>query len=114
MQIGALCAAFEPPDAFAVSLDQAHLTGQASSAQSQHGTWVVLGGGVLVELDGLGSVDTRSPAVFVAESGAVHGLGVAVFRGGEEQWERAIEIWFAGVEQARSVAVSEVVLGKRI
>ena len=114
LEIGALGRALQPLEALAISLAEAHFALEAGCAEAGHGAGMVLRGALAVELHGFGGVFARAPAEFVAQCGAIAGLGVAVFAGCDEEREGAVVVFFSFCEEARCVAVGEVVLGEGV
>lgn len=60
---------------------------------------MVLGGALAVELHCLLHVFARAPSKFIAKRGAVSSFRMAVFGGCDEEWESAVVVFHAFVEE---------------
>ncbi len=114
LEVSGFGGTFEPLNSLAVAFAEAHIADQTGTAEAGHGTRVVLGGGLAVELHGFRGVFAGAPAELVAEGGAVAGFCMAVFGGGDEEGEGTVVVFFAFIEESRSIAVGEVVLGEGV
>ena len=73
---------------------------------------MVFAGGLAVELNGFLEVLAAAPAELVAECGSVACFCMSMFRGRNEERERAVVIRMAFGEETGSVSVREVVLSE--
>ena len=92
--------ALQPLNALAIPLAQSHIASNTGVGHAHHGTRVVFRRCLTVELDCAASVDTTSPAEFVAKRCAVAGFDVAVFASCEEEREGSVVVFGAFAEQA--------------
>lgn len=104
-------APLEPFDALLGALGEAEFTVELGDPQTVHGTGVEGSGGFSEKLDSLGRFSATAPAILAASTGAVSGIGVAMFGGEDKERISFIKVLFSLYgSNAVGIAVSQEVL----